>query len=148
MKKIISVLCIVLTLVTLLSLPVSASSAYQTYTYSIGGKALYSPDAYSAYNAIDAAGMGLDELGLNNAADLVTDEDMNVYIADSGNNRIVALDRYYRLKFYISTFINEQGIDEHEDRISDKDHADNHLPPACKLTVGTVAVKLSHDLLC
>ncbi len=112
MKKIISVLCIVLTLVTLLSLPVSASSAYQTYTYSIGGAARYSPDAYSAYNAIDAVGMGLDELGLNNASDLVTDEDMNVYIADSGNNRIVALDRYYKLKFYLNTFINEQGIDD------------------------------------
>ena len=113
MKKIISVLCIVLALVTLLAIPASASSAYQTYTYDIGGKARYSPDAYAAYNSIDAAGMGLDELGLsNNTADLVTDEDMNVYIADAGNNRIVALDRYYRVKFYISTFINEQGIDD------------------------------------
>ena len=112
MKKIISVLAVVLAMITLLSVPVSASSAYKSYTYDINGNAVNSPDAYSAYISLDAAAMGIDELGLNNPADLITDEDDNVYIADSGNNRIIALDRYYKAKFYISTFINEQGIDD------------------------------------
>ena len=89
-KKIMTVLCVVLALVTLLAIPVSASSAYQTYTYSIDGKALYSPDAYSAYNSIDAGAMGLDELGLDGPSDMVTDEDMNVYIADTKNNLSLA----------------------------------------------------------
>lgn len=112
MKKIISVFCVILALVTVLAIPVGASSAYQTYTYDINGNARYSPDAYSAYNSVDAAAMGLDASGLSNPSDLVTDEDENVYIADAGNNRIVALDRYYKLKFYLNTFINEQGIDD------------------------------------
>ena len=112
MKRFISVLAVLLVLITVLSIPASASSAYQTYTYSIGGTALYSPDAYSAYQSVGAADMGLDELGLNKPADLVTDDEENVYIADAGNNRIVILNRYYGNPRYISTFVNSQGIDD------------------------------------
>ena len=87
-----------------------ASSAYQTYTYSIGGYALHSPDAYTADNQIVTSQyMGLD-VALNNPNDLITDAQNNVYIADTGNNRIVCLDRYYKLRFTISTFVNDQGV--------------------------------------
>ena len=112
MKRIVSILALLLALITVLSIPVAASSAYQTYTYSINGEPLYSPDAYSAYQSLGAADMGLDEKGLNNPADLVTDDQENVYIADAGNNRIVILNRYYRDPKYISSFINAQGIDD------------------------------------
>ena len=43
-----------------LSLPVSAGAPYQTYTYSIYGTALYSPDAYTPAKTIDSTYMGLD----------------------------------------------------------------------------------------
>ena len=49
MKRVTSVLLIVLSLVMIASaftLGASASSAYQTYTYSIDGFSLSSPDAY------------------------------------------------------------------------------------------------------
>ena len=88
---------------------VGASSAYQTYTYSIGGFALYSPDAYTAQSpVIDSQYMGL-EKPLNNPNDLITDDKGNVYIADTGNNRIICLDRYYKVKFIIEKFVNGQG---------------------------------------
>ncbi len=112
MKKIISIGSLLLALLMLLAVPVGASSAYQTYTYSINGEPLYSPDAYSALMFVGAADMGLDALGLNAPADMVTDKDDNVYIADSGNNRIIKLNRYYQNPQYISAFINEQGIDD------------------------------------
>ena len=112
MKKITCVLALLLALMCVMAIPAAASSAYQTYTYSINGTPLYSPDAYSAYQSLSAVDMGLDELGLNNPADLVTDDLDNVYIADAGNNRIVILNRYYRDPKYISTFINAQGIDD------------------------------------
>ena len=111
MKRITSVLLIVLTLVTVASamtLGAGASSAYQTYTYSIDGQALYSPDAYSAIKSVDYTQMGL-ELNFNNPGDMVTDKDEKVYIADTGNNRIVVLSRYYEYLFEISTFVNSQG---------------------------------------
>ncbi len=112
MKKTISIVALLLSLVMLLATPVAASSAYQTYTYSISGDPLYSPDAYSAFTSVSVTDMGLDEKGLSSPADLITDANDNVYIADSGNNRIVILDRYYQNPRYISTFINEQGIDD------------------------------------
>lgn len=112
MKKFVSVLAVVLALLTLLAIPASASSAFQTYTYDINRNPLYSPDAYKALKSVSAVDMGLDELGLSNPADMVTDEKENVYLADAGHNRIIVLDRYYKALFYISTFINEQGIDD------------------------------------
>ena len=114
MKKA-KILCLILSVVMLasiLTVGVGASSAYQTYTYSIGGYALHSPDAYTADNqVIDSGYMGLD-IPLNAPNDLVTDKQNNVYIADTGNNRIVCLDRYYKLKFTISTFVNAQGVSD------------------------------------
>ena len=112
MKKITTILCVVFSVIMIAScmvLPASASSAYQTYTYSIDGYALYSPDAYTAEKNVDAAYMGLD-LNLDNPGDMICDDQQNVYIADTANNRIVVLDRYYKLKFIINTFRNGQGV--------------------------------------
>ena len=55
--------------------------------------------------------MGL-EVELNNPNDLLTDKAGNVYIADTGNNRIVCLDRYYKFRFEIKNFVNEQGVSD------------------------------------
>ena len=117
MKKLSAIICIVFVLVTLLSLPVGAKS-YQTYTYSLDGYALYSPDAYVPDSTIDS-----DHIGLKGAADTLTqpvkepsdlevDDEGNVYIADSADgmaSRIIVMDRYYKLKFIIHDFINDQG---------------------------------------
>ena len=46
-------------IVSAMTVGVAASSAYQTYTYSISGFALYSPDAYSAEQALVYTDMGL-----------------------------------------------------------------------------------------
>ena len=90
MKRITSVLLLVLSLVMIASamtVGAGASSAYQTYTYSINGEALYSPDAYSATGTYDYLKMGLD-LNLDNPGDMVTDKLGKVYIADTNNNRM------------------------------------------------------------
>lgn len=105
-------LCLCFTLLMVAScmiFPSSAGSAYQTYTYSIDGDALYSPDAYTAISAINYVDMGL-EAALSNPGDMVTDLANNVYIADTGNNQIVVLDQYYKVKFTLSTFDNDQGV--------------------------------------
>ena len=112
MKHLKIVTCVILTVLMLLpcvTVGVGAASAYQTYTYDIHGEALYSPDAYTALKPVDSDFMGL-ELALDNPNDMVVDADQNVYIADTGNNRIVVLDRYYKLKFIISEFNNDQGV--------------------------------------
>lgn len=111
MKKVTSIICLVFVALMLFSLPISAAKPYQTYTYSISGFALSSPDAYTPLMTVDSDYMGLKK-AIADPKDLVVDADNNVYIADAKNNRIVVLDRYYKLKFTIETFVNEYGIDD------------------------------------
>jgi len=109
MKKFISVLALFFALLIMLSVPVSAASAYQTYTYSINGMSINSPAAYTPEKDIDSGYMGL-EKAIDDPRDMVVDKEYNVYIADAKNNRIVCLDRYYKLRFTIDTFTNEHGV--------------------------------------
>lgn len=114
MKKSARIICALFVIVMLAScavVAVSAGSAYQTYTYSISGYALYSPDAYTAdtNGVITYKQMGL-TTDLSNPSDLVTDDKGNVYIADSGNNRIICLDRNFSLNFTIRDFVNDKGV--------------------------------------
>lgn len=89
--------------------PAAAASSYGTYTYSQDGFGVASPDAYTPEQTVDYKYMGI-STALKNPADLETDELGNVYIADSGNNRILVLDRYYKYKFAIRAFTNSNGI--------------------------------------
>ncbi len=114
MKNITRILCVVFAVIMIASCAIigaQASSAYQTYTYSIDGYPLLSPDAYDVEDTIDSEKMGL-EVALNSPSDIITDKSGNVYIADTGNNRIVVLSRYYEFKFEISTFKNSVGNDD------------------------------------
>ena len=108
MNKLSKVLVFVLVLVTLLAIPVGAFNSYQTYTYSIDGAPLYSPDAYIPVATYGYSYMGL-ETNFSAPNDMVVDEDMNVYIADTNAKCVVVLDRYYKHKFTISSFTNEIG---------------------------------------
>ena len=112
MKKFNKILCTFFALLMILTaacVTANAGSAYQTYVYDVYGDALYSPDAYTAINSVGSDYMGL-ELPIENPGDMVTDEAHNVYIADTGNNRIVVLDRYYKVNFTIDEFSNDQGV--------------------------------------
>ena len=112
MKKFSKILCTFFAIVLVVSafcVTAGASSAYQTYTYDINGKALYSPDAYTAFRTVNSDDMGL-ELAIENPGDMLTDDAGNVYLADTGNNRIVVLDQYYKFKFEINEFSNDQGV--------------------------------------
>jgi len=111
-KKFMSLLCVLFVLLSVVVIPVDASRAYQTYTYSIDGDALYSPDAYTAEKCITYTSMGLAE-PIQDASDIVVDGEGNVYIADTGNDRIVCLDSYFRVRFVIKSFLNDQMIEDH-----------------------------------
>lgn len=110
MKKLSRILALMAALILIMgSLPVSAITPYSTYTYSIDGFALMSPDAYTPDRDINSAYMGVDP-AIDDPRDLFVDRYKNIYIADAANNRIVVLDRYYKLKFYIKDFVNGQGV--------------------------------------
>ncbi|MEE0969220.1 MAG: YIP1 family protein [Clostridia bacterium] len=109
MKKFLSILCLIFALVMVMAPAVSAAAPYQTYTYSINGFALYSPDAYVPIMNIDSDYMGLGR-SLGSIKDMVTDDDGNVYLIDAANNELIVLDSYYKKKFTVSNFVNGQGV--------------------------------------
>ena len=58
---------------------------------------------------IDSAYMGIPG-AMADPRDLVVDANKNIYIADAGNNRILVLDPFFKYKFSISEFVNDQGV--------------------------------------
>ena len=91
-----------------------AYESYDTFTYSIDGEPLMSPPAYTpdvkSYTSLDMGLLNNGGIKLNGASDITTDDDGNLYIADSGNNRIVVLNkRDYKVIGIISTYVDEYG---------------------------------------
>ena len=131
MKKLIRIIALVFALLMLASLPLAASKPYQTYTYSIDGVALHSPDAYTPLMTVDSKYMGLpDDAALKDPRDLEVDEYQNVYVVDydEGYSRVICLDKYYKLredvtsdgtnKGIIASFTNQYGVKDALDKPS------------------------------
>ena len=98
MKKTIRICTVAMLLLMLVGMAFPAfAGSYTTYTYSIDGYYLTSPDAYTPENVYDSVDMGL-STPLGKPSDMETDADGNVYIADPDNDRIVVLDRYLKFK--------------------------------------------------
>ncbi len=114
MKKFISAVALIMCLCTLLGGLSIFGAAYKSYTYSISGTAVDSPDAYTPDRQVSVAQMNLAKSSvadLADAADLVVDEFENVYIVDRTTNRVIMLDKYYKFKMEFGTsFINDQGV--------------------------------------
>ena len=127
-RKLSLCLVLILALVTVFGVTASAYTSYETYTYSIDGEPLLSPTAYETAINVTSEDMGLVQakfgnLGLSpRVSDIVVDKelkgadykegdplDSNVYIVDTGNNRIVILNKYYDAIATISEYVDEYG---------------------------------------
>ncbi|MBO5286766.1 MAG: YIP1 family protein [Clostridia bacterium] len=113
MKKLIKITALAFALILVLPLGAFAATPYSTYTYSIDGLVLDSPDAYvpSGNGPVNSATLGL-ELGLREPTDIEADSEGNIYITDKGNNRIVVTNEYYELKYTITDFVNDEGVED------------------------------------
>lgn len=112
MKKLSTIILLVLVALMVFSVPMSAASPYQTYTYSIDGIARYSPDAYVPLQVLNSTSLGL-STAFDDPRDLFVDEDQNVYIVDAKNNRVICFDKYFNQKFIIKNFTNEHGVPDY-----------------------------------
>lgn len=73
--------------VLLTGIPTAAQTDYSTYTYSNTGDISYSPDIYSVASVIKGADIGVGTM--LTPSDMAIDASGTVYVADTGNNRIV-----------------------------------------------------------
>lgn len=118
MKAIKTILTITIACLLLLSSTVVfAAPPYNSYTYNYWGEPVPAPQAYLPSKIIDGKTLGVGHF--NNPSDFFVDDNNNVYILDSGNNRIVITDENWNVKKVISefrhdgkedTFANPQGI--------------------------------------
>lgn len=93
MKKCLCFSLLILLAVSMLATPVAASEkvAYETYTYTYDGDPIASPHAYTPAHIIRMS--DLDQTPLSDPGDLCIGADGRIYIADTGNGRIVVLNK-------------------------------------------------------
>ncbi len=100
MKKILTVLTVFLLMLTL-TLSVSAAG-YVSYNYNSKGDSVKTPMPYTAVKIISGLDLGIGEL--SKPGDIYRDYKGNIYICDSGNNRIIILNSDLTLKKVLDTF--------------------------------------------
>lgn len=104
------VLIISLLLFGMAAFPVSAAVPYDSYTYSTQSgtmEAVHCPTPYYPAFTIDKNSIGV-PLSSPNA--MCFDKEGNLYIADTDGNKIVVLDKDYKLKKVIEEFETEDGL--------------------------------------
>ena len=105
-KNIFILLFLTFAVLTGASVPAQAAQTYDTYTYDNFGKAKITPDAYLP-RQIDSAA-DLLQYDFIDPSDVFVAADGGVYIADTGNNRIVAFNKDYSFRIVIEKFKNTE----------------------------------------
>lgn len=113
MKKFIRIIAFAALLVMLFScIPVNAITPYTTYTYSIDGYPLISPDAYVPDRIFDSKNILYKgkSITIDDPRDLFVDGNDNVYLVLGKPNQVVVMNNYFNVKFIISEFTNDHGV--------------------------------------
>lgn len=113
MNKLVRIISFAFVLLFVFATVISAATPYATYTYSIDGLVLDSPDAYVPYGdgPITSSILGLDK-PMQDPSDIESDANENIYIADKGNNRIIVTNKFYEVKYIIEKFTNYDGVED------------------------------------
>lgn len=88
----------------------SSMVPYTTYTYDKDGWALESPHAFEPAQEYDGRALGITSLA--DASDIFVDKRNRIYIADTGNSRVVILDENFKKITDFAMFINPELIGE------------------------------------
>lgn len=83
--------------------PVLAKEPYTGYTYNTYGEKVPAPNAYLPEQVLTGMDMGVGQL--NKPTDIFVDTNDDVYILDTGNNRIIILDKDFKAKKVIDKFL-------------------------------------------
>ncbi len=99
-------LIIVFSIFLLNSPDINAKTPYYNYNYDNWGESVQAPQAYLPSEVLNGEKLGIGEL--NSPEELFTTKN-NMYIVDTGNNRIIILDNDYKKVEIIDEFIDENG---------------------------------------
>lgn len=108
MKNIIKYIAIISTIALFSVVSTSAATPYKGYTYNQWGNAVPSPCGYVPDRFI--TGLDMDTTTFDSPQDIFVDKAKNqMYIADTGNNRIVVVDSNYKFLFEINELKSSKG---------------------------------------
>lgn len=85
----------------------ASQSPYHSYTYDYWESVVYTPDPYLPNQTF--TGQGLESGSFNSPQDLTVTDEGIIYVADTGNNRIVVLTKDLQLIKVIDSFQNQNG---------------------------------------
>ena len=109
--KFLQILAVALVIITLAGGLTSGAAAYTTYTYSINGMPLSSPDAYTPEKLILPSDIEGLNPAFNTPKDILVDYNNKVYVADPNNNRIVILNKdMTKVVKVLNSFTNSNGV--------------------------------------
>ncbi|MBZ4666698.1 YIP1 family protein [Mahella sp.] len=109
MKKMCALLIAIICLSIVFPAFASAAPPYESYTYDYWGNILYAPYAYLPDRVIDGSSLGIGDF--NTPGDLFVGKDGKIYIADSGNNRIIVADSKWNVLNEIKVFEHDGASD-------------------------------------
>ncbi len=114
-KSVRTISAMILTVYLMFDLGTSVVSAsvvpYDTYNYDYWDYVVDTPAAYYPNGSI--AGVSLGITNFNNPQDFCLDEQKRLYVADTGNNRIVVIQSDLKtLDYEIKTFFDEEGKEQ------------------------------------
>lgn len=123
-KRLVAVLLSLLVVIDAMSFSASAISTGRDYQYDEEQSSIHAPSAYDVQDVLYGSSFGAESL--RNPSDLFVDNANNIYIVDSGNNRILILNEQFQLletidsvtdNGEVSMLSNPMGIykDEQED---------------------------------
>ena len=92
-----------------LAVPAGAAGTYKSYIYDQRGEPVAAPELYTFDRTVSGQSLGLS--ALSKPADLFTDREGRVYLADSGNHRILVLSGQLELERVIET-VTVDGAEE------------------------------------
>ena len=95
-----------------------AEPSYETYTYTYEGEPQNSPHAYVGGDTIYPV---VDELPLSEPGDLYVDADNRIYIADTGNNRVLIFEEDWTPVRALSAFGEGDALSKPQGVFVDKD---------------------------
>lgn len=111
MKRFVMLALTVVMCMSLIPLGVSADSLpYDTYNYDYWDNVVYTPAAYVPDSSISGVSLGIGAFA--NPQDICVAPDGDLYIADTGNNRIVVVDGQTRSVKKIITSFDNNGVED------------------------------------
>ena len=106
-KKCLSAFLLISLLFCTITAPVSAAPQ-ESYTYDAWDEEIPTPVSYTVSKSVVGTDLGVGKL--NEPSDIFVDDDNNIYVSDTGNNRVLKISSDFKTVYVISSIVIDGEI--------------------------------------